>query len=418
MLARVMLNSLWHRRTTLLLVISALALSVSLLLGVERVREETRERFFSTVSGVDLIVGAPSGPLNLLLYSVFRMGEPVANVSWSSVQALADHPQVEWVVPLSLGDSYQGFPVVATSLNYFEHYRYGNRQALTLAEGELFDGVFDVVLGSDVARQRQLSVGDEIIVGHGTGAVSLVEHDQMPFTVTGILASTGTPVDRSLHISLEAMTAIHLDWVAGTPIPGRSTSPDQAKEQDLTPRSVTAVMIGLKSRMAVFNVQRWVNNYRGEPLQAILPGVTLQRFWQLLGMVEQALKAISIAVLVVAILVMLAGLLTALNERRREIAILRALGARRWQIAFMLVAESAVLTLAGILVGVLLLQGVAIFIAPILQAQLGVSLTLLTPGQGELTWLAIIFVAGTLAGLWPAWRAYRQTLNESLTPRD
>ena len=121
----------------------------------------------------------------------------------------------------------------------------------------------------------------------------------------GASARTGTPVDRSVHIPLAGMEAMHLDWVAGAPLPGAKVSADEAARQDLTPRSVTAVLVGLKSRAAVFAVQRWVRGYADEPLMAVLPGVALDELWEVVGAGERALQAVSVLVSVVS----LAGLM-------------------------------------------------------------------------------------------------------------
>ena len=205
------LRSLWNRRGTALLTIFSIAVSVSLLLGVQKMRVAARDSFANTVSGVHLIVGARSGPLNLLLYSIFRVGDATANVSWASYQKIARHPDVDWTIPISLGDSHRGFRVVGTNADYFAHYQYGGDRTLRFAQGKPFADLFDVVLGAEVARQLGYKLGDEIIVAHGLGRVSFSQHKDKPFRVAGILAASGTPVDRSLHVSLEAISAICAD---------------------------------------------------------------------------------------------------------------------------------------------------------------------------------------------------------------
>ncbi|MFN3714862.1 MAG: ABC transporter permease [Alcanivoracaceae bacterium] len=413
-MVRLAASSLANRRGTAVLVVLSLALSVTLLLGVERLRHQVRDSFASTITGVDLIVGARSGPLNLLLYSVFRMGEPTANVSWRSVEKIAAHPQVDWIVPLSLGDSHRGYRVLGTSAAYFDHYRYGRGDTLRLTAGQRFDDLFDAVLGANVAAALGYRVGDVITLSHGAGEVSFVDHADKPFTIVGILAATGTPVDNTVHVSLQAIEAIHADWLAGAPVPGMSLTPEQVRERDLTPRSVTAVMVGLNSRVAVFQVQRMVNSWRDEPLMAIIPGVALQQLWQMMAIAENALALVSWVVLLVALVVMLTALLTALNERRREMAILRALGARPRHIMLLILGESLLLTLAGIIVGVVLLQGVSLLAGPWLSARLGLTMTFWPPAMKEFMLIAVVAVAGLLAGLWPAWRAYRQSLADGL----
>ena len=202
-------RSLWNRRVAAALTVFAIGVSVALLLGVQKLRVEARESFASTISGTDLVVGARSGAVNLLLYSVFRIGDPTANLSWQSYQLVARHPDVAWTIPISLGDSHRGFRVMGTTGAYFEHYRYGNRRPLAFAAGAPFAALQEAVVGAEVARALGYTLGQEITIAHGIGEVSFAEHDDHPFRIVGILERSGTPVDRTVHVSLEAITAIH-----------------------------------------------------------------------------------------------------------------------------------------------------------------------------------------------------------------
>lgn len=417
-LLRLALASLANRRATALLTVLVIALSVGLLLAVERVRTETRSSFASTISGTDLIVGARSGSVNLLLYSVFRIGNATNNIRWDSYQQIAALPRVKWAIPLSLGDSHRGYRVLGTTTDYFTHYRYGQDRALQLAAGRPFADLFEVVLGAEVARALGYRLGDEIVLAHGVGAISLTRHDDKPFRVAGILARTGTPVDRTLHISLAGMEALHVDWQGGMPARGAARiDADRARRLDLRPQAITAVLLGLDNRIATFAVQRALNEYRGEPLLAILPGVALQELWSMMGTAEQALLAVSACVVLVGLVGMLTALLASLNERRREMAILRSVGARPWQIAALLLAEALVLTLAGLLLGLALLYLAIALGQDFLQARHGLFLPLAAPSQREWLLLAASLAAALLLGLLPAWRAYRQSLVDGLSIR-
>lgn len=417
-LLRLALASLANRRATALLTVLVIALSVGLLLAVERVRTETRSSFAATISGTDLIVGARSGSVNLLLYSVFRIGNATNNIRWDSYQQIAALPRVKWAIPLSLGDSHRGYRVLGTTTDYFTHYRYGQDRALQLAEGRPFADLFEVVLGAEVARALGYRLGDEIVLAHGVGAISLTRHDDKPFRVAGILTRTGTPVDRTLHISLAGMEALHVDWQGGMPARGAARiDAEQARRLDLRPQAITAVLLGLDNRIATFAVQRALNEYRGEPLLAILPGVALQELWSLMGTAEQALLAVSACVVLVGLVGMLTALLASLNERRREMAILRSVGARPWQIAALLLAEALVLTLAGLLLGLALLYLAIALGQDFLQARHGLFLPLAAPSPREWLLLAASLAAALLLGLLPAWRAYRQSLVDGLSIR-
>jgi putative ABC transport system permease protein len=418
---RIALDSAWHRRGTLALVALSIALATLLLLGVERLRADVRQNFAQAVSGTDLIVGARTGPLQLLLYAVFRVGGATNNVRLDSLEQIARHRAVAWMVPLSLGDSHRGFPVLATTTGYFEHYRHGDRQPLRIAQGRPFGagpaGLFEVVLGADVADALGYPLGTRLTLSHGGGEMPGSEHADKPFTVVGILQRTGTPVDRTLHIDLPSMEAIHLDWAAGVPLPGARIGAEQARAADLTPKQVTAALVGLKNRAAVFAVQRAVADFEAEPLLAVLPGVALDELWQVVGAGERALLAVSAMVAVVSLAGLVAVVLTGLNERRRELAVLRAVGAAPRHVLAMLAAEGALVTLAGVLLGVLLTAVAIAIAAPMVQARLGLALRLGPPDAGQWALLGAVLGAGFAASLVPGWRAYRLSLADGLAPR-
>lgn len=418
-LIRLALASLANRRFTAWLTVFAIALSVCLLLAVERIRTETRSSFASTISGTDLIVGARSGSINLLLYSVFRLGNATNNIRWDSFETIARDPKVKWAIPISLGDSHRGYRVMGTSRAYFEHYQYGRGQALQLAQGQTFaDDPFAVVLGAEVAEALHYQLGQQLVLAHGVATISLSKHDDKPFTVVGILKRTGTPVDRTLHISLQGMQALHIDWQNGVPAQGKGRiSAEQARSMDLQPQAITAAMLGLNSKIATFSVQRQINEFRGEPLLAILPGVALQELWSLMGSAEKALFVVSLFVVLTGLIGMLTAILTSLNERRREMAILRSVGARPWHIASLLIVEAFALALAGVLLGMALLYLCIALAQGYVQANYGLFLPLALPSRYEWTLLGAILAAALLMGALPAWRAYRQSLADGLSIR-
>lgn len=411
------LKSLLNRRVTAALTVFAIAVSVMLLLGVERIRGDAKASFANTISGTDLIVGARSGAVQLLLYSVFRIGNATNNISWESYQDVAARKEVAWTIPLSLGDSHRGFRVLGTTGDYFRHYRYGRKRPLAFAAGVPFDDLFDAVLGADVAKALGYRLDDPIVVAHGLGEAGFSKHDDLPFRVAGILEKTGTPVDRTVHVSLAAIEAIHVDWQSGARIPGMHTPADQLRAMDLQPKVVTAFLVGLESRLAAFSLQRAVNDYREEPLLAVLPGVALQELWDLMGTAEAALGTISLFVVASGLLGMLTMLLSSLNERRREMAILRSVGARPAQVFAMLVAEAGALTLAGTLCGLALLYGALLIAQPILDAEYGLFLAIGWPSPRDLAILGLVVLAGLAAGTVPATAAYRKSLADGMIVR-
>jgi putative ABC transport system permease protein len=390
-------HSLAQRKASVLLTVAALTVSVLVLVGIEQLRQNARTGFARTVAGTDLIVGARTGDINLLLYAVFRLGNASNNIAWRSYEEIAALPDVAWTIPLSLGDSHRGYKVLATNADYFAHFRYGSAQPLVLAQGKPFEGLLEVVLGAEVARRLGYQVGDKLVLAHGAASTSFTLHDAHPFQVVGIFAPTGTPVDQTLHISLESMEAIHRPGHQGDGI-------DLAQ---LQPRSITAVMVGLQSRIKVFQVQRQINGYRGEPLQAILPGVTLTQLWSTLAIMENTLRAISALVLVAALFGMAAMLLASLRERRREILLLRTIGASPLFIGALLQLEG--LVMAGLAVVLALGIGSAGLAlgAEFWLGKLGlqISANLFHAATGKL--VLYVFAGALVVGALPALSAYR-----------
>lgn len=410
-------RSAWNRKLTLGLTLLSLALSVALLIGVERVRQDAQESFAESVSGTDLVVGARTSPVQLMLYAVFHIGEATNNIHWQTYKDIAANPAVAWSIPISLGDSHHGFPVLGTTADYFAHFHYGESEPLIFTDGKPFAALFEAVIGAEVAEHLGYRVGDKITLSHGTGDIGLSEHADKPFTVTGILARTGTPVDRTVHVSLAAIEAIHLDWQGGAKIPGFSIPAEYAAKFDLTPKEVTAILVGLHSRAGVFKMQRYVNEYHAEPLLAVLPGVALDQLWQVVGVAERALLAVSGMVVVVGLCGLVAVILASLNERRRELAILRSVGARPLDIFLLLSAEGLFITLSGTLLGMVLLTVLTATLAPMIQSHYGLMIAPRFISYDELGLLGIVMGISLLASLAPGYGAYKLSLADGLTPR-
>jgi putative ABC transport system permease protein len=455
-------RSLLNRRASAVLTVATIAIAIALVVLVEQMRLQLREGFYRSVSGTDLIVGAPTSPVQLLLFSVFGIGNPSANLDYSRYQELAADPLVEWAVPIALGDAYRGYRVVGTTAAMFERYRYAGGQPLAFAAGAGFDDLFDAVAGAAVARQLGLEPGDPIVLAHGGGNVSLHHHEAQPFRLSGVLAPTGTPVDQAIYIRIDAHHAVHIGWERGMPEPARMLAPDQARalaadndhdhDHDhghdhapgdapgtgaavdtdpqnhepasmqtpaagLEPSQVSAVLLGLKTRAAALGLQYRLNQQRERPLLAILPGLALQQLWRITGLAEQILRVVSGLVVLAGLMGMLTALLGSLAERRREMAILRACGARPWQVAWLLLVEAGLLTALGIGAGLLLAWAAQLALAPWLLNQFSIALSPTWPEAWQWLILGGIWVSGLLVALLPATLVYRRTLADGMQIR-
>ena len=408
------IKSFRNRKFTTGLTVVSIALSVMLLLGIEKIRYSAETGFTSTVSGTDLIVGARSSPVQLLLYSVFQIGSPTNNISRESYEEIADLSQVKWVIPLSLGDSHKGYRVVGTTSQFFEHYRFGDHEQLQLDRGEWFGDANEAAVGAEVAAKLGYRPGDKIVVTHGSGDEGFIEHDDEPFTVAGVLERTGTPVDRAVYVGLESIDSIHrgfgVDAHDHDPLMALGTHGDESGEGDLS-----ALLVGLKTRSAAVSIQRTINEHDHEPLTAIMPGVVLLEVWQMMNMVEKILMIVSGFVVAVGLFSMLIILLTSLNERRREMAILRSVGARPAHVFLLIMGEAVFLTLLAIGLGFTMVYGVIVLLQPWLESTYGFYVVLGWPSAMEMAMLGIIAVCGFVVGLIPGIRIYRYSLADGMT---
>ena len=415
MIFRLALASLAARALTVAMTIIAIALSVALFLGVEKVRTGAKASFADTISGTDLIVGARSGSVQLLLYSVFRIGNATNNLTWKSYQDIAARTEVDWIVPISLGDSHRQFRVMGTTPAFFDHYKYRSGKSLAMRDGAIISDLFDAVVGADVATTLGYNIGDPIVVAHGLA--SFIKHEDQPFRVSGILEKTGTPVDRTVIVSVQAIEAIHVDWQTGAQRPGNSTPADAIRQMELEPQAITAALVGVKSRLKVFGLQRSINEYTQEPLLAILPGVALQELWQIVGIAETALIGVSIMVVVTALIGMMATIFSSLNERRREMAIFRAMGAQPRVVLGLLVLEAVLMAALGAILGLALLY-LGLFVGqPLIDSAFGLWLPIEAPTLRELWAMFGVVVSGAIVSMVPALRAYRMSLADGMMVR-
>jgi putative ABC transport system permease protein len=444
-------RSLRNRPVTSVLTVAAVALSITLLLGVEQARRGMRESFTGTIKGTDLVVGARGGTLQLLLGSVFGIGSPTGSVPYAVYEQWTRHPAIRWTVPLAIGDSHRGFRVIGTTPALFEHWRYRSSGRLTFADGAVIATDHDVVLGSDVATALGYRVGSQVTVGHGLNAVAgLGDHESHPFTVTGILQRTYTPLDRALFVTLDGIEAMHdaghgegadagaMPGAAPPPaMPGAEPPPSMPGAEPPPvmpgaagpaysppvnifqdePRALSAFLVGTKTRFETLRLQREINQFKAEPLTAVIPGVTLAELWRTLGTIEGGLRLVGGLTIIVGLIGMLVALYSSLEARRREMAVLRAVGARPSMIVSLLVLESGLLTLLGCALGVALTLGGFAVAQGMIEARTGVHIAVQPPGALEWAYIGIVLTAGVLVGLVPAWRAYRSSLADGLSPR-
>jgi len=423
------LRSSWSRRYSLSLVFVSISVSVLVLLSVQQLRQDARQSFSNALAGVDLVVGPRGSASDLLLYSVFQIGQPTQNMAYADFEKIKSLSTVSWALPIQLGDSFEGFPVLGTSIDFFKHYRTMSGP-LTWFQGQSFadpslnpEGMRQVVLGAEVAQSKNLTLNDSIVLTHGYQSLD-AEHADHPFVVVGILQATGTPLDRTTLISLEGFEALHTGWGLGlrpSAFDGpKSTTNSESQVSVVLPTELTAAWVGLKSRTAVFKARKEIEDFASLqssiPLMAVLPGVALDELWQLVRVVENALIVMGILVAVCALLGVVAVLLVGLAARRKELAIYRALGARPQSILMLIVWESFLIGVAGIALGVVMTQLVAFIFHDVLLQTYGIKVHMGWPSLTAWGSIGLLLLGALIASLIPAIRAYRMSLSDGLHP--
>ena len=413
MLLKLTINSLYARLLTVSMTVLAISLSLMLYLSVEKLRSSAYTSFTNTISQTDLIVGSRTGSVQLLLYSVFRIGNATNNITWESYEDIINRDEIKWSVPISLGDSHKGFRVMGTNADFFKRYKYRGDRSLKIEEGKYFADLYDVVIGFGVAEKLGYNISTPLIVSHGLK--SFLEHDDQPFKVSGILAKTGTPVDNTIIVSLEAIEAIHVDWSSGAKIPGKDTPIDQIRKMDLSPSNITAVLLGVNSKLTIFQLQRWINEYPEEALTSILPGVALQELWRIVGVVENILLGISSIVILTTLMGMTAIVFSSLSERRREMAIWRAMGASPKIIIGLLMLEAFIISTLSVVVSTFLLFILLYFIQPWIDSTYGILVTIEMLSLNDIYIFILFILAAMIVSLIPAMRAYWFSINDGMT---
>ena len=413
MLLKLTFNSLYARLLTVGMTVFAISLSLMLYMSVEKLRTSAYTSFTDTISQTDLIVGARTSSVQLLLYSVFRIGNATNNITWESYADVIDKKEVAWSVPISLGDSHKGFRVMGTNNEFFKRYKFRGGQSIELEQGNNLDDLYDVIIGAGVAEKLNYSVGTPLIVSHGLQSFS--DHDDQPFKVSGILAKTGTPVDNTVIVSLEAIEAIHVDWSTGAKIPGQITPVEEIRQMDLSPKNITAALIGVNSKLQIFQLQRWINEYPEESLSSILPGVALQELWRIVGVVENLLLGISVTVIFTTLIGMTAIIFSSLNERRREMAIWRAMGASPKVVIGLLMLEAFIISVMSIIVSTVMLFLTLYVLQPWIDNTYGILVNIEMLSFKDIYIFMLFIIAASLVSLIPAIRAYWFSINDGMT---
>ena len=387
-----------------LLTIFGISTGVALVCAVLALRHES-ERALSRDAGLyDLVAGGKGSPLQLVLSSVYHLDSPTGNIPYKEYERIRSDPRVEWAAPVGLGDNYLGYRIIGTEKHFFDLPDREGNLFFELAEGDVFQDRFDVVLGSQVAQASGLEIGDSFFGTHGLIEVAGAEvHRDFPYRVSGILAPSGTAQDRAIFGTLKSVWEIHeTEDLLHSAIQGSAIMADHKT------RETTAILVRLETP----GLRLWMADEIREGTDGIaaIPINEIMRFQQgILGPVQQILLAIAGVVVAVSCLTVLITLHQAAERRRRDIAILRSLGAYRREVATLVFSEGLLLTGGGILLGLLIGHGGMAIAVDYFREATGLILNPWRIPSNELYALLIMALSGALASTFPAISSYRRT---------
>jgi putative ABC transport system permease protein len=388
-----------HALSTIVTALSV-ALAGGLLMSVWSVKEQSEATFTGVDSGFDAVLGARGSKLQLVLNAIFNLESSPGNLEWSDFLDIQKNPDVELAVPIAVGDNYHGYRIVGTTLDLFEKTEYAPGKKFALQPGgNWFDPLRrEAVVGNFVARKMKLKVGDVFHPFHGLIFDEKNQHSET-YVVVGILKPSNTPADQVIWIPLEGIQKMS------------GHDPKMATE-------VSAVLVKLKadSALAGFQMDQMYNR-QGDRLTFAWPIATIMaELFDKIGWFDRVLALVSYLVAIVASASILASIYNSMNERRREIAILRALGARRITIFASILLEAALISVLGMLISFVVYGVIFIVAANVIREQTGVVLDPLKFNAIMLWAPATLIVLGALAGVIPAIKAYRTDVAQNLTP--
>ncbi len=443
---------LWNRKFTTFLTIFSVALAVGLISAVLTLRDETRKRFEEEAQAFDIVVGAKGSPLQMVLSSVYFMDQPTGNIDVAIYEHILEDPDdyIEAAYPINMGDSYSGFRIVGTNPDLFEHtwtsrFDEEPRHPFVISEGRFFEDDFEAVLGSLVALQTGLEVGDTFISTHGFMDIpedlQLHDHSDVPYTVVGIMESSNSPFDRAIYSSLETVWLAHDDdhdhdhdhahahddhdddhahddhdnadddahdhgqrEPAENPVLTLADS-DSDSDAFLPDSQVTAVLVQLQSPGYRWQYKQYI--LENTIAMAAVPIEEINKLYnQFLSPVQTVLLAVGYLVVAISALSILIGLYLSILQRKRDLAIMRALGASSYEVFGAVLIEALLVTLLGIIGGWFLGNACTFVLSYYLESQFGLVITSFGLNEGELTAFATVAFMGMMAGILPAYQAY------------
>lgn len=407
-------RSMSGRRFSTGVTIASVAVAVALMTLLLSMKASGRAAFERGTGNAQMLITKEPSALSSVLNSMFYADAPGAPISWADYEALKGSYPFAWAIPTQLGDSYRGLPVMATTNEFFTAFQPAPNEAFEIEEGRSFETSFEVILGAEAAERTNLEIGDVINLFHGTPRQPGTHvHDEFDYVVVGVLGFTGSPHDRALFTDLESSWVLHAhDRRLAAIGDDVVTTVDDLIDVD---RQITGVYASLGARTAALT--QILSSLRRDPDWTVAqPADTVRGLFAIVSSVDQILVALAFAVFVSSGVSIMLALYNSMEQRRRQVAVLRVLGASRWRVFNLVLTESAAIGLLGGVVGVLLGIVFGTVVSGVLEARLGLVVRPILPLDGYLGMVLATIALAMVAGVAPAILAYRTAVVKHLRP--
>ncbi|MEP7320338.1 MAG: FtsX-like permease family protein [Saprospiraceae bacterium] len=413
-LIRLSFQNLLYRPLNLVLSLLLFSLGIGLISLMFILNKQITQKFENNLAGIDLIIGAKGSPLQMVLNGLYHIDAPTGNISLKDAEPFLNpnHPLIKKAVPLSLGDSYNGFRIVGTNLDFPTLYN------ATLASGTWWQNPMEVTIGSSVASLYHLKIGDTFVSSHGLTIDEFNQHEHAPYSIVGIIKSTGSVCDQLILTSPESIWQVHEHT---NPVNNTIHSTDTLVHDSipidsalLADRQITTILIQYKSKtnIAALNMQRNIN--QNTQLQAATPAIEINRLFSMMGIGFDAIRILAWVIAFVSGLSIFISLYNSLKERRNELALMRVMGANPGSLFSLIIYEGLIVAVLGFILGILMSHLVLQFSAEIIfkMYKYRINPWRFIPEEAGL--LAGALAIGFIAAIIPAIQAYRTEIAKNM----
>lgn len=413
---KIVWKSIKQRSLASVLTIFSIMLGVALVVSILILKQESQDAFNQTATGYELIVGPKGSSLQLTLNTIYQIGVPIQNIPYDIYMKLKDDKRVKLAIPYVLGDNFKNHRFIGTVSEIFSDFSYQKDKKYQLKEGKFFTKDFEVVIGNETALKTGLKIGDTFSGSHGVenyeGSEGMFEHNEFKFTVTGILEKTFTPIDKVIFTSMNSIWEIH-----------NHEAEEKYKERKDTThheyeKSVTAILVSLKSPVYFDLLRRQINEnkYEGINAQAVIPVFEIKQLFDIIGNINSILIIIAYLVVFVAVISILVSIYNSMNERKRDIAIMRSLGARRNTILNIILTEGFIISFIGGSLGIIASHLLIFLFRDTISNTAGIQISGTAINLFELYILAGTVLLGLVVTIIPALKAYNTDVAGNLAP--